>query len=833
MALSIERKVEVRTGVISPVVSENIQNCLLLSDQDKFINHGIKEYTSATDVSNDFGVDSRETNFAKSYFKSFVGATKRPEKLLIAENYSAEALPASITSSFFTAEDTPQEKLKNIGETGATSAMVITEPIISDNKVYMIDALKQLDGNTPGHAYIIGAEFDTTHGGATQDTTFQTLNNITGANVGDFSIVFDVNGEEKTATATNIDLGSEQDLDGALLVIQIAINSAIDDEEDLGVDYEVELHLNGDANQYNFYIGTLSTGAQYKIVRTFSTVPVNIPNIADTLKLSPASNPTTIDGTNGVTGDLEIGFNVDGEAKTATAVGLNFSTFNDLDAQLNYLETQINNAITAEAGLGADYLVNIKVQNEAEDEYFSIIIETQNKGTKYKIINVTSSPLTDFTNVADILRLSDNFYPSYYDGSDKELGDFSVMFKIDNDTRRIATATNLDFSAYNYLDEQLDYLTNEINRAIIAEEGLGNDYTVTIKKNDLQDGMYNVSISTNNLGSKYNIEYVFSRIPLEEDRVDTILKLNSAAIPAPTVIVGTDVTPLAEVLDKYANERSDWWTIAAANQNMSVYGQISEWVDNQNVFSKYVFIAHDDNALANSTTANPDTFGFSTYTSGRKGTTTVFGDETLAGFVAGVAASIDYEMENGTLTFSGRRQSGFTPTVALDKEANCLETNYYNYYGSYSSTNPKYNFFETGVVSGSDGLNWLDSLFNQIWLRKRLQDALLNLLLDKKKIPFTDAGYSIIANTCDYVANKAIYNGIISPGVALSEDQIATVNEEVGKDVSENLQTYGYYVLIGENTSSDRVQRIARNCKMFYCDGGAIQSIKMVVNVLI
>lgn len=830
MVLSISRKVDVKPGVIAPAVTENIQNCLLLSNQDKFINHEILVYNSAKEVSDYFGTDSKEANFARTYFGGFVGAAKRPERLLIAQNYSLQARPASITSTFFTSTEEPNVELKNIGATEATPAIVVSSSIYDER--YLVDTLKNLMYPESRPSSIESAMFDSES--TQKQDIFQILNQIgqDDSNYGDFSIVFNVDDNDTTITAGQIDLSEAENLEDALSIIQDKINTAIT-ASDLGEDFKVNLtikNVSSNNDLYLFSISTQNAGSKYNITKVFSTVPSD--NIATILKLSDEFEPEKEPGVDEVLGDFSISFDVSGVKKTATTSNLDFSLKDNLEDQLSYLTTEINSAIESTPDLGAAYKVTIEKQVYDEDDpdsEFAIVVKTNNTGSTYIMDEISSTSKAD---VASILRLSNYYEPSFYPGSEKELGDFSIMFNVGYE-KIIATAKNLDFSIYDELYEQLSYLTNELNKAISGTEKLGNDYLVDIKTNELQDGMYNVSVTTTNSGSIYSIDSVFSKIPLDGKRVDEILKLSLGIQPAPTIVDGIDQVQLSEVLDNYANSRSDWWTVSTTESVSDVNMEISNWVNTTNNGCRYVFIAHDKNELANTTMNNSSTFGYTVYTSGLKGTSVIFGDETHAGFIAGLAASIDYSRKNGTLTFSGKRQDGLEMTANTDREANCLESNYYNYYGSYSSINSKYRFFETGIVSGSDGQNWLDSLFNQIWLLMNLQTSILNLLIDKNKIPFNNTGYSLISTACDDTINQAINNGIITTGVNLDAYQISIVNEAVGKDVSNDLYENGYYLYIGDNTIADRVKRNAKNCFLFYCDGGAIQKISFALNVLL
>lgn len=837
MVLSMNRKVDIKSGVIAPVVSENIQNCLLISNKnDIFANHEIKEFKDASLVAETFGRDSKEHNFAKSYFASFTGSIKKPEKLLVGENYSLQALPSKITSSFFAEGKSPYDQLKSLGSIKNTPAICISEtitvPMIREETIEEIIAkeIKNIGTESLHGSTVLSPIFETN-----RDELFASLAYIgqDGENKGDFSITFKTkDNRDLTATISDIDLSTVGNLEQTIQFIEDSINSKIEEKEGLGENYKINIQIIDEKdNKFRVLLSTNNKGSDFNIIDVISTTPVNPSGIANILKLSDGYDPEKTPGSDNGYGDFSISFKVGEEIKTATAENLNFLNLNTLDEQLNFLKTKINEAISVADGLGDSYKVNItKDINELKGE-ISFIIQTENSGLQYEITEVFSKVPQDRT-VCDVLRFGEEYNNTFYPGSDREYGDLSIAFKINGETK-ICTAKNLDFTSFTNIEEQLDYLTTQVNNAIRNNEEVGSEYEVTFKWNALDEGRHNLSVETNKFGSKYNIDFLYSTIPLKGEKVADIIRLSDNPNYYPTKQPGRDALSLSEILDEYVNKRNDWWTISITEFETNIANEIAKWVNEKNSVCRYVFIVHDNNSLASSTTANEDTFGYSIYTSGLKGTSVIYGDETHAGFVAGIAASIDYSKEEGSLTFSGKRQSGLTIKADNDKMADCLESNYYNYYGSYSSYDPRYRCFETGVVSGDDGQNWLDILYNKIWLTTSLQNAMLNLLLNKNRIPFNDDGYSLIATACTGPINQAISNGVISKGIKLNEFQISVITEILKKDVSDNLYAYGYYLYIGDNLPESRLERIAKNCILFYCDGGSIQKIQFVANTLL
>lgn len=828
MAVSISKKVNIKPGIISPVKQENIQNCLLLSNKNKkFQNHETQEYKNAKEVAEVFGYESKEHNFAKNYFQSYVGATKTPEKLIIGENYTLEAKESEVITKTFDNEEELLNSLKKIGAAEAQPSTVFTKDF-EKNEVF--NSIKLYGSEDPLPSSIQNS-FDGVSEGETKESLLAKLRLIgqDGRNKGNFSIVFKVVEEEITATTIDLDFSEKESLDDCLTYLTEQINSSIENEENLGGEYKIDISLlDLEEDEFSIVVTTINEGSKYNMLRIVSTQPVDIDNPAEILKLNDASDPIKTEGKDKNFGTFIISFKKSDEEIIAVKNdNLDFSTKGTFEEAITYLQNEINTLIESEVKLGELYKITVTVK-DTTDTACEIFIKTNNSGTDYNIIGCSG-------NVAETLFLTEDQKATFIPGTDKKLGNLIVYFNKTGEEIQ-AEAKDIDLSASTSLNEALSTIQTKLNEAINSTEGLGGSYILNITKKEQQetqnDTLIYIVFSTINKGSQYNIVNIDSTLPLEGDTIASILSLRYN-IHGTMYSPGQDETTTEEVLDKYTNERSDFWTIYLVDSTDDLRYKISDWVNQKNNGCRYVYIVDDNDETAKTTKNNQDTFGFALQQKGVKGTTVVFGNEKHAGFIAGIAASIDYNKKDGTITFSGRRQNNLEVTVNNDKEVECLESNYYNYYCSYSSTNPKYRSFETGFVSGSDNQNYLDSLFNQIWLLNSLQTALLNLLLDKNKLPFNDKGYGLISSCCNDTINLAKDNGIIVSGVNLDDNQKQTVNEAVGKDVSNDLYAYGYYLYIGDNTPTDRLNRIAKNCLLYYCDGGAIQKIEFTANVLL
>jgi hypothetical protein len=200
-------------------------------------------------------------------------------------------------------------------------------------------------------------------------------------------------------------------------------------------------------------------------------------------------------------------------------------------------------------------------------------------------------------------------------------------------------------------------------------------------------------------------------------------------------------------------------------------------------------------------------------------------DYSIAAGLCGSIASIDTSLTEGRITFAFRQFPGAVPSVVNSVVANNLTANGYSFYGAYASRANNFNFFQNGFVSGS--FKWLDSYINQIWFNSNLQGAVLNGLLNVGSVPYNSAGYSLIEAWCQGPINAALNFGAIRTGVTLSATQITQVNQAAGQNVASLLQTRGYYLQVSDASPTTRAARQSPPCKLWYCDGGAVQQITL------
>lgn len=122
---------------------------------------------------------------------------------------------------------------------------------------------------------------------------------------------------------------------------------------------------------------------------------------------------------------------------------------------------------------------------------------------------------------------------------------------------------------------------------------------------------------------------------------------------------------------------------------------------------------------------------------------------------------------------------------------------------------------------------FIDSIYNAIWFRNRVQTDLYNALYTSPtKIPQTDAGNQVLAATIESSCAAAVTNGYLAAGV-WQQAGFGALNQ--GDTLSK-----GYYVYtppISSQSLSDRQARKSVPFQVAALEAGAIHSIALTVNV--
>jgi hypothetical protein len=266
----------------------------------------------------------------------------------------------------------------------------------------------------------------------------------------------------------------------------------------------------------------------------------------------------------------------------------------------------------------------------------------------------------------------------------------------------------------------------------------------------------------------------------------------------------------------------------------------AQWAGQQG--SRYAYIAWDTDASPATTLPASSSLAQLIAAAQLDGTSVIWTPTTslnpipgsMAAFICGAIASIDFTETNGRTTLAFRSQSGLfadvtNGTIASNLAGNPLVAgsfgNGYNFYGAYATANENFVFFNRGTISGK--FQWLDSYINQIWLNNAFQLALVLLLTEVKSIPYNAVGKGLIEAALADPILAGLNFGAFRAGVTLSQAQIAEVNNAAGGNIAPTLSTRGWYLQVKDASPQVRQARASPPCSFWYLDGQSVQSISL------
>lgn len=209
----------------------------------------------------------------------------------------------------------------------------------------------------------------------------------------------------------------------------------------------------------------------------------------------------------------------------------------------------------------------------------------------------------------------------------------------------------------------------------------------------------------------------------------------------------------------------------------------------------------------------------------------VYGGYTYAAFVMGIAGSIDWNRNNGLVTFKFRSQDGLAPTVTDETTAAALTSMNVNYYGQYATRADQFIMLAEGEMMGGD-YDYIDAYLGMVWLKNNIQLSCMNGFTGVGRVPYNDAGYTIIRAWCADTIQKAKLNGVIQAGVTLSQSQKAQLINEIGEDVSSEMYTNGYYLQVSDPGAQARQNRESPTIGLWFTYGGAVHKLDIPVTLI-
>ena len=307
----------------------------------------------------------------------------------------------------------------------------------------------------------------------------------------------------------------------------------------------------------------------------------------------------------------------------------------------------------------------------------------------------------------------------------------------------------------------------------------------------------------------------------EEGTLATLLGLTQAK--GATLSQGSDALDVADNMRSIRGVTENWATFTflySATDDEIL--DLSAWASAQGV--EYLFVCWSTDAnLKNQVDTTSIAYKLKEATAGA--TTLIFGDQVYAAFIMGTAASIDWDRTQGAITFAFKSLDGLAPTIDNATEATTLLGKKCNLYGTYATRNDDFVFLYDSNMFGD--YNFIDPFINAIWFNNALQVAIMNGLSMSPRVPYNEDGYTQIRSWCQDPINRARRNGVIDPGLNLSEAQKTELIREAGLDITSNLQTDGYYLQVVDGGPQVRTTRDTPSVSLWKSFAGSGQRVEL------
>lgn len=255
---------------------------------------------------------------------------------------------------------------------------------------------------------------------------------------------------------------------------------------------------------------------------------------------------------------------------------------------------------------------------------------------------------------------------------------------------------------------------------------------------------------------------------------------------------------------------------------------LAGWASGKGVAYLYIYWDDDPRLLQPNNTA---TIAAALREANAGATCGVWNSLDYAAMVMGTAASIDWDRRNGTITFAFKGLDGLGANVVTGADATMLKAQNMNFMGDYATRNDQFIFMYPGAMFGS--WTWIDTYLNAVWLNNALQVACMAGFEQTPRVPYTDEGYALVRAWLQDSVNRALYSGIIDTGVTLSESQKAELTREAGRDISGELFTDGYAILVNDPAPAVRQKRESPECSVWYTYGGSVHRLDIASTAVV
>lgn len=160
-----------------------------------------------------------------------------------------------------------------------------------------------------------------------------------------------------------------------------------------------------------------------------------------------------------------------------------------------------------------------------------------------------------------------------------------------------------------------------------------------------------------------------------------------------------------------------------------------------------------------------------------------------------ILAATDYNSRNATQNFMFQIFN-LTPSVSTDADANIYDAIKVNYYGQTQTAGNKIQFYQRGTMQGlPTNARDQNTYSNEIWLKDSMAASIMTVLLSLSKISANSTGRAQILSILQGVIDQALFNGTISVGKTLDNNDKLFITQATGDDKAwYQVQSIGYWV---------------------------------------
>ena len=184
-------------------------------------------------------------------------------------------------------------------------------------------------------------------------------------------------------------------------------------------------------------------------------------------------------------------------------------------------------------------------------------------------------------------------------------------------------------------------------------------------------------------------------------------------------------------------------------------------------------------------------------------------------------ATIDYTVNNTTITMKFKQLPGVTPEQLTETAAVTLVSKNINVFASFQNGTQ---IFKEGVMSNG---YFIDEVVNSDWFQNALQTDLYNVLYQSPtKTPQTDDGVNQLVTQAKATCARASNNGFLAAGV--------WTGPPIGKIKTNDVLPLGYFVYappVANQSPADREARKAPTLQILAKQAGAIHFANVLVSV--